>query len=453
MQITNVKKDKTSFACTVTMTGEEIGALVDARLEEIGKTVKLPGFRPGKAPMNLLKSKYGKSVMGEVLEDAVHKSTTQAVNENSLRPAMRPKIEVKTFDEAKGLEYSMEMELLPEIKVAAIDDIKLEKLTAKPDPKKVRETIEKIAASQKTSEKIEEARAAKAGDIVLIDFDGTVNGERQPGMKGEGHELELGSKSFIEGFEDQLIGAKAGESKTVKVKFPDDYGHEALRGVNAEFAVTVHELRKPVPPEINDEFAKKIGFESLAKLEEIVEKQMQGEYDQVTRMNLKRALLDVLDERHDFDLPKSMVEAEFSGIWHQMTGNNDHDHSKHEHKFETEEENEEYRGIAERRVKLGLVLAEIGRANKIEVTNQELQQAVIAEARRYPGQEKEVFEFFSKNAQALESLKAPIYEDKIVDFIMEKIKIDTKEVSIEELTKVSEEEPPKKKAKSASKGK
>ncbi len=452
MQITQTKQEELKREFTVVMTAEEIDQKINEKLEEIGKTVKMPGFRPGKVPMQLLKSKYGKAVMGEVLESAVNDSTMKAINENQLRPAMRPQIEVKTFDEAKGLEYTMAIELLPEIKIADIAAIKLEKLTAKPEAKSVKETLEKIANANKVSEKVEEKRAAKKGDIVVIDFDGTVNGEAFPGMKGEDFSLELGSKSFVDTFEEQLEGSKAGDKKTVKVTFPKDYAHDKLQGVEAVFEVNVKELRTPIAPVLDDEFAKKLGFENLSKVEEIITQQMQSEYDQLSRMTLKRGLLDALDETHDFKVPQGMVDAEFTGIWHQLTGNNDHDHSKHEHKFETEEENEEYMGIAHRRVKLGLVLAEIGRLNKIEVTNQELQQAVIAEARRYPGKEKQVFEYYQKNPQALEAVKAPIYEDKVVDFVLERSKIDSRQVTIEELTAASEQEPPKK-GKSASKAK
>lgn len=450
MQITQTKQEDLKREFTVTLTAEEIDQKINEKLEEIGKTVKMPGFRPGKVPLQLLKSKYGKAVMGEVLESAVNDSTMKAINENSLRPAMRPKIEVKTFDEGKGLEYTMAVELLPEIKLADISSIKLKKLEAKPDAKTVKETLERVANANKTSEKIEENRGAKKGEIVVIDFDGTVDGKPFPGMKGDDFQLELGSKSFVDTFEEQLEGCKAGDKKTVKVTFPKDYTHDKLQGVEAVFEVNVKELRKPVAPVIDEEFAKKLGFESVAKVEEIVEKQIQGEYDQLARMTLKRALLDDLDEKHDFAVPQGMVEAEFSGIWHQLTGNTDHDHSHHEHKFATEEENDEYMDIAHRRVKLGLVLAEIGRINKIEVTNQELQQAVIAEARRYPGKEKQVFEYYQKNPGALEAVKAPIYEDKVVDFVLERSTIDTHKVTIEELTKASEQEPPKK-AKSSSK--
>lgn len=457
MQITQTKNENLKREFIVTMSAEEIDQKINERLEELGKTVKMPGFRPGKVPLKLLKSKYGKAVMGEVLESAVNDSTLKAINENSLRPAMRPKIEVKTFDEAKGLEYTMAIEILPEIKVMDLTKIKLEKLTAAPEKKIVTESIERIASANKTSEKIEEKRAAKTGDIVVIDFDGTVDGNPFPGMKGNDFPLELGSKSFIEGFEDQLVGAKAGDHKLVKVTFPEDYAHDKLRGVKAEFKVDVKELRKPIKPAIDDELAKKLGFESLEKVEEVVSKQIQNEYDQLARMNLKRALLDVLDEEHDFAVPAGMVESEFQGIWAQIKGQaHAHDDPNHVHGPDcnheaegTEEEKDEYKAIAERRVKLGLVLAEVGRINKVEVTNQELQQAVINEARKYPGKERQVFEYYQQNPQALEAVKAPIYEDKVVDFILERSTIDTRQVAIEELTQASEQEPPKK-AKSAS---
>lgn len=452
MQITQTKQEELKREFTVTMTPEEVGAIIEERLVELGKTVKMPGFRPGKIPMNLLKSKYGKSVMGEVLESAVNDSTLKAINENNLRPAMRPQIDVKTFDEATGLEYTMAIELLPEIKLAALDDIKLEKLTSKPADKEINEALERIAESNKTSEKVEEARAAKTGDIVVIDFDGTVNGEAFPGMKGEDFPLELGSKSFIDTFEDQLVGKKAGDKCTVNVTFPKDYGHDKLQGVDAVFEVNIKELRASVTPKIDEEFATQLGFESLDKLKEAISGQIQNEYDQIARMTLKRGLLDVLDSKHEFEVPAGMVDAEFEGILHQVQGPHDHNDPNHTHDdVGTPEERAEYKEIAERRVRLGLVLAEIGRENKIEVTNQELQQAVIAEARRYPGQEKQVFEFYQKNPQALESLKAPVYEDKVVNFILEKVKLDSKEVSIEELTKAAEADAPKKTKKASKK--
>jgi len=457
MQITQTKKEDLKREYTVKMTGAEIDEKINEKLQEIGKTANMPGFRPGKVPLALLKSKYGKAVMGEVLESAVNDSTLKAINENELRPAMRPKIEVKTFDEKEGLEYTMAIELLPEIKIADFSGLKLEKLTAKPDKKAVTEALERIASSNKASEKVEENRPAKKGDIVVIDFDGSVNGERQPGMKGSDFPLELGSKSFIDTFEDQLVGAKVGDHKTVNVTFPKDYGQPKLQGVKAVFEVDVKELRKPVTPKIDDALATSMGFESLAKLEEIIEQQIQKEYDQLARMNVKRNLLDALDEAHDFAVPAGMVEAEYEGIMHQLKGHS-HEDPNHVHGPECdhdhdipEDEKQEYHDIAERRVKLGLVLAEVGRLNKVEVTNQELQQAVINEARRYPGQERQIFEFYQKNRNALENLKAPIYEDKVVDFVLGSANIVSRQVDIEELSKAAEQETPNKTARKSGK--
>ena len=450
MQITQTKSEALKREFTVKLSADEIGQKVDEKLAEIGKTANMPGFRPGKIPITLLKSKYGKEVMGEVLESTVNDSTLKAINENELRPAMRPKIEVKTFDEKEGLEYTMAIELLPEINVVDFSGIKLEKLTANSDAKAVKEALERIAVGNKTSEKIEESHVSVNGDVIVIDFDGTVDGKPFSGMKSSDFALELGSKSFIGTFEDQLVGAKVGDHKVVKVTFPKDYGQEELRGVEAVFEVDVKELRSLVTPALDEAFAKTIGFESLAKLEEAVEKQIQNEYEQIARMNIKRGLLDALDEAHTFEVPSGMVEAEFQGILQQLKGQQPppsddpvhvHD-SECNHDSATEEEKKEYGKIAERRVKLGLILAEVGRINKIEVTNQELQQAVISESRRHPGKERQIFEFYQKNQGALEGLKAPIYEDKVVDHILEKAEITVRQVTVEELAKSAEQEMP-----------
>ena len=464
MKITQTKKEDLKREFTVTLSADEIDVKITEKLKEIGKTVNMPGFRPGKVPMTLLKSKYGKAVMGEVLESAVNDSTLKAINENELRPAMRPKIEVKTFDEKEGLEYTMEIEILPEFDIMDFTAVKLEKLTAKPEAKAVKEALTRIAGAAKTLEKVEEKRAAKEGDTIVIDFDGTVDGKPFPGMKGNDFPLELGSKSFIDTFEEQLVGLKAGDHKTVKVTFPKDYGQEKLQGVKAVFEVDVKELQKAVVPKLDEDFAKRMGFESMDKLEEEVEKQIQAEYDQVARMSIKRNLLDVLDEKHRFDVPEGMVNAEFFAIWQQLKGHQHPEDPSHVHGASCDHghdhdkaEEKEYREIAERRVRLGLVLAEAGRLNKVEVTNPELQQAVIREARRYPGQEKQVFEFYQKNPQALEGLKAPIYEDKVVDFILERSTIGARQVTIEELTEAAEQNEPDvrksgSKAKKVSKG-
>lgn len=441
MQIKQTKKENLLQEFTVTLSADEIDVKINERLEEVGKTVSIPGFRPGKVPMQMLKSKYGQAVMGEVLEKAVNDSTQQAINENELRPAMQPKIEVKKFEEGKGLEYTMAVELLPEIKLGDFKKINLSKKVAKPDAAAVKESLDRIADANKASEAIKEKRATKKGDIIVIDFDGTVDGEPRDGMKGEDHHLELGTNSFIDTFEDQLTGKKAGDHVSVTVTFPDPYASAELAGKEAVFEVDIKEIHKAVKPKLDDEFAKKLGMDDLKSVNEAIEKQMQAEYDHHTRLYLKKDLLDALDDMHDFAVPAGMVEGEFKTIAHQAS-HQGHDHGVGEecnHEGEeqklSKEDEKEYRGIAERRVKLGLVLAEVGRDNKIEISQAELQQAVIREAQNYPGQEAQVFEHYQKNPQALEMLRAPIFEDKTIDFILEIAMVEDTQVSVDELLK------------------
>lgn len=439
MQITQTKAEELKREYKVSLTADEVSQKVDERLRELSRNVKIPGFRPGKAPMSILKSRYGDAVMGEVLEKAVNDSSAKAIRENDLRPAGQPKIEVTSFEKDGGLEYTMSVDLLPEIKVMDLSKIKLEKLVAKPTDKEVQEALERIAKSNRKTEAVTEARAAKKGDIAVIDFDGTVDGKPRPGMKGAGHHLELGSKSFVDTFEDQLIGTKVGDKKTVTVTFPEGYASAELAGKVAEFAVEVKELRQPVEAKIDAEFAKGFGFDDVEKLKEAVQGQMQAEYDQVARVRIKRKLLDALDEGHDFPAPEGMVEAEFEEIWRQVHHEHHHEHGEncnHDHG----EEQGEYKDIALRRVRLGLILAEIGRQSKIEVSNQELQRAVIGQAQRFPGKEKEVFDYYTKNARALDSLRAPLFEEKVVDYILELAKPAEKTVTIEELQKAEEDE-------------
>jgi len=442
MQIKTIKEEALEKQYSVTMTAEEIDQRVDDRLKEIGETVNIPGFRPGKVPMTVLKSRYEQSIMGEVLERAVNDSTMQAINENDIKPAMQPKIEVKSFETGKGLEYTMTIEILPEIKLMDLKKIELERKTAEPEKKTIDEALERVTSNQKEFEDVKEKRAAKTGDALVIDFDGSVDGKSLPGMKGEGYTLELGSNSFVDTFEEQLVGCKAGDHKTVTVTFPENYGNEELSGKEAVFEVDVHGLKKAVKPKMDDELAKKMGFESMSALTDAISEQIQADYNQMTRLHVKRQLLDALDVAHKFDVPPGMLESEYENILHQLAHQDGSHHHGEECNHEadlSESEKKEYRQISERRVKLGLVLAEIGRENKIDVSQAELQQAVIGEARRYPGQEKEVFEYYQNTPQALESLRAPIYEEKTVDFILEICSVIDTKVKFDELVKLAEE--------------
>lgn len=449
MQVKQLKEDGLNHELEVTVEAKEIDAKAEGRLKELAKTMKMPGFRPGKVPMNLMKQKYGKAIMGEVLELAVNESSQKALKDKGLQPAVQPKIEVKAFDEGKDLVYTMAIEILPKIEVANYKGFKLVKPVAKADDKTIDEALARIASMRKVSAPIEGKRASKTGDILVIDFHGRTadDDKAHPGMHAHGHHLELGGGQFIPGFEDQLTGKKAGEKVEVRVTFPESYGAAELAGREAIFDVDIHEIREPKDVEINDEFAKSLGLEDVAALRKAVAEQSEHEFSQHSRLKVKKALLDLLDEAHDFDIPQGMKNMELANITQQVQMDAQQRGAEAEL---SDEEKEELEAIAERRVRLGLVLSEIGKQNNIQVSNQELQKAVIAEAQKYPGQEKAVFDYFAKNTQALESLRAPIYEDKVVDFILELAEVTEKDVTVEELIGEDEEEtaikPKKKKA-------
>jgi len=439
MQVKELKSEGLLYEMEVTVTAKDIDKKIDERLVEVGKTVKMPGFRPGKVPLNVLKQHYGKTVMGEVLEGAVNDSTAQVLKEKNLRPALQPKIEVKEFDEGKDLIYTVAIEVLPEFKIMDFKGIKVEKPVVKVDDKAVDEALARIVKQRMESEPVE--RAAKKGDIVKMDFHGKTkdDGVEHEGMHGHDHNLELGSNQFIPGFEDQLVGKKAGDNVDVDVSFPKEYHAAELAGRDAVFNVDVKEVREPREATIDEDFAKKLGFDDVKALREAVEKQIQSEYDGVSRMRLKRSLLDSFDEGHDFEVPQGMLDLEFSSIKQQIAAERQAELNGEELVLEDDEE-KELKAIAERRVRLGMVLSEIGNKNNIQISDQELQRAVIAEAQKYPGQEAQVFEFFRSNKQALDSLRAPVFEDKVVDFILELAEVTEKPVSVEELAGDNEEE-------------
>lgn len=439
MQVKEIKSEGLKYEMEVTLTAKEIDKHVDERLAEIAKTAKMPGFRPGKVPMPVLKQRYGKSVMGEVLEKAVNDTTQKVFEDKKIKPALQPKIEVVSFDEGSDLTYKMEVESLPEIKVQDYKKYELEKPVAKVADKEIDEALERVAANNADAQPISGKRASKDGDILLINFKGRTADDNveHEGMAAEGHQLKLGSGQFIPGFEEQLVGKKAGETVEVKVSFPEQYGAADLAGRDAIFDVEIREIQEEKTPEINDEFAKRLGMDDLAALRKAITEQIQKEYDQVSRMRLKRVLLDKLDDEHDFDLPQGMVDLEYDSILRQVKQERQQQAQEGEPELEEGEE-EELKAIAERRVRLGLILSEVGVANNIQISDQELQRAVIEEAQKYKGQEAQVFEYFRNNRQALEGLRAPLFEEKVVDFIVEQIKVKEKEVSAEDLVKEDE---------------
>lgn len=450
MQVKELKKDGLNHALEVTVGADEIEKMVESRLKDVAKSVRISGFRPGKAPLNIMKQRYGKAVMGEVLESAVNDTSQNALSEKGLRPALQPKIEVKSFDEGKDLVYTMEVETLPEFKLGDFKGLKLERQIAKPDDKSIDEALERIAEQNTKPEAIKGDRASKDGDVLLIDFHGRTaeDNVEHDGMHSHDHALKLGSGSFIPGFEDQLIGKKAGEKVEVKVTFPEQYGAQHLAGRDAIFDVDVKEIQEAKAPKVDDEFAKSLGLDDLKALRDAVAEQIQKEFDQHSRLKLKKVLLDQLDDMHDMDIPPSMLDMEYQNILQQIqvqAGRNPQDAEKD---IEAGEK-EELKSIAERRVRLGLILAEIGNQNNTTVSDIDLQKAVIAEAQKYPGQEKEVFDYYAKNQQALESIRAPLFEEKVVDYILELAEVKDKEVSIEELTADDEDDAPAKPKKKA----
>lgn len=441
MQVTEVATDGLKREYKVVVAANEIEGKVTERLKKLAQTAKVPGFRPGKAPVSLLKKQYGRQVMGEVLEQAVDEGSRQAISENQLKPALRPKIEVTSFDDGKDLEFKMDVEVLPEVPEVDLKSISLTRQVVEIDESKVDDAIKNVAQARRTFEPLAELRPAQEGDQVTLDFEGSIDGEPFEGGKAEGFQIVIGSGQMIPGFEQGLIGRTLGEEAEIEVTFPEDYGREDLKGKTAKFKIIVMDLKAAAPVTVDDAFAKELGAESLEDLKSKVRERLQHDYRGVARQKVKRSLLDELAERCRFGVPQGMVDLEFNAIWRQLEDEMKRTGSTFESMGQSEEETrEEYRQIAERRVRLGLVLSDIGIKNEVKVEGAELQQAVIEQARRYPGQEKEVFEYFRDTPAALEQLRAPIFEDKVVDFILQLADVKDETVSIEELMKDPDDE-------------
>ncbi len=440
MQIVEKSGEGLSRVYGVTVPAGELAKRLEARIAEIAPQMNIKGFRKGKVPAAHVKRVHGKALMAEVIEQALNETTQKVLDDNKLRPASQPDLKPESDMEkviagGEDLTYELSLELMPEFEPIDIAALKLTRPVYSPTDKEVDEALADLAKQAKTFEpRTGKTVKAKDGDQVLIDFVGSVDGVEFPGGKGEGFELTLGSGQFIPGFEDQLVGAKPGEETVVKVTFPSPYQSEELAGKDAEFKVVVHEVRAPVDAEPDDELAKRLGLSDLATLKETLTKNLQQGYDRNSRFKLKRALLDELDKGHDFPLPPRMVEAEFAGIWQQVEQDKAAGNLPSEDADKTEEQlKEEYGKIAERRVRLGLVLAEIGRRNNVQVTDQELGQAMQREAMQYGQQAQQVFEFFRTNPQAQAQLRAPLYEDKVVELIFEKADVKDKKVSKKEI--------------------
>ncbi len=445
MEVTQTKAEGLSRTFAIKVPASELQAKLDERIEEIRPQMKLKGFRPGKVPASHVRKMYGQDLMGELINKLVTETNQKALEDNELRPAGQPDVQIEGDMEAvvKGeadLSYNMNVDVMPEFEPADVTKLKITRPVAEVAQEQIDEALARIAEQNTQYEARAKTAKAKDGDAVVMDFVGKIDGEAFEGGSAEQQTLVLGSGQFIPGFEDQLVGVKAGEEKEVNVTFPEAYGAADLAGKDAVFEVKVHEVRAPKTPEIDEEFAKGLGLESLEQLTGLVKDQLKAEHDNASRAKAKRNLLDQLDEAHSFDLPPNMVEQEFGQIWQQLQAEMDAGRTADEDKDKSEDElKEEYRKIAERRVRLGLVLAEIGRVADVRISEQEVNQALIREARQYPGQETQVVEFFRKNPGAMAQLRAPIYEDKVVDHILDVAEITEETVSREDLFKEDDE--------------
>ena len=432
MQVTETLNDGLKRGYTITVTADELAAKVDEKLREAQPEIEIKGFRKGKVPMAMLKKQFGQRLMGEAMQEAVDGAMQTHFEETGARPAMQPKVEMQngeTWKEGDDVTVALSYEALPEIDEPDFAAITLERLVVKADDAAVTEALENLAKQAQDFE--DKDGAAENGDQVTFDFTGRIDGEAFEGGAATDYPLVLGSGQFIPGFEEQLVGAKAGESRDVTVTFPENYGAANLAGKEAVFECAVKAVKAAKAAELTDELAARFGAESLDALKGQIREGLEGEYAQAARAVVKRGLLDALDSAVTFDLPESLVEAEANQIAHQLW--HDEHPEVHDHNHGSVEVSDEHRSLAVRRVKLGLLLAEVGRKAEVEVTDAEMTQAIIQQARQYPGQEREFFEFVQKNPQMQQQLRAPLFEDKVVDMVLGKAAVTEKEVSKDDL--------------------
>jgi trigger factor len=443
MQVTETLSDGLRRAFQVVVPAGDLQAQLDARLEEIRPRVQLKGFRPGKVPASHIRKLYGPSLIRDIIDAEVQQATQKALGEGKLRPAADPAFIMesdlaKVIDGGADLAFKFEVELIPDFKPADVSTITVEKVVAAVTETQVAAMLKTIADSSKTFD--DKDGAAEIGDSLTIDFLGKIDGEAFDGGSAEGATVVIGANRFIPGFEEQLVGASMGDARVLKVTFPEDYPVDTLKGKAATFDVTVHAVRAPNDREIDDAFAGTLGFETLESLKEVIKSQIEQEHNAQTRAKLKRALFDQLETMHDLPLPQGMVNQEFEQIWRQVTADKEGGRLDSADAAKSEDDlKADYRKIAERRVKLGLVLAEIGRAAGIQVSDQEVSQAVAQQARQFPGRERQLFEFYQKNPQALAQVRAPIYEEKTVDYILELATVTVKDVDRDTLFADDEE--------------
>nr|WP_321525454.1 trigger factor [uncultured Cohaesibacter sp.] len=447
MQVTETLSEGLKRELKVVVPASDLEAKLVAKIDEIKGQIRINGFRPGKVPASHVRKLHGKALMGEIIQELINETTRTTLEDRAEKAAMQPQYKLtedeleaaKIMDGQADLDFSIIYEVLPSIVVADVSGVEIERPVVEVEDSEVEERLNQIAESSRPFE-TKEGKAEK-GDRVVMSYLGKIDGEAFEGGADENGQLVLGSGQFIPGFEDQLIGVSAGYETVVKVKFPEEYGAEHLAGKDAEFEVVVKEVQAPGALELDDEFATKLGIESLETLKGLIKDQIVSQYGQMTRQRVKRQLLDKMDELHKFDVPPTLLEQEFENIWRQVLAEMNEASKTFEDEDTTEvKAKEEYKAIAERRVRLGLVLSEIGEKNEIKVTDEEVQRGIMMRAQQFPGQERQVFEYYTKNPEALASIRAPIFEEKVVDYLLELVKVEDKTVSKEELEKLVTED-------------
>ena len=449
MQVTETAAEGLRREFRIVVPADTIERQVERKLKDVGRKVRLPGFRPGKAPLAILRKRFGPSVMGEVLDGVLSETSRQTLSDRGLRSAGQPKVEITSFDDGQDLEFTLAVELLPEIEAPDYAAIELERLVVAVDDDMIEERLKRLAEQHKHFAAPDEPRPSQPGDRVIVDYHGSVDGEARPDLHAQDFAVDLGDNPLPAAFDEQLTGRAPGDRVAVSLALPDNYADESMRGKQADLDVEVKQVLAPLPVTVDDALAKELGLENLDALRAALRSQIERQYATISRQRLKRALLDRLAEMYRFDPPPGMVEAEFNVIWGQLQEHRTQAEARREAGEQIPEDPDlskpeeelrgEYNDLASRRVRLGLVLAEIGRSNGIEVTPEELSQAMVAEARRYPGQEAQVLELLRNNNKVQENLKLPIFEDKVVDFIAEMATVRDRAVSEEELLRDPDE--------------
>jgi trigger factor len=446
MDIQEIKKQGLKREYKITVPVKHLKQLTEAELQEIGKDVSLPGFRKGKVPLNVIEQRYGADARKAALERAMQEASQKIFKDNKVTPAANPKFAIEQYKPDADLIFNMYFDVMPEVKLHDLKDFALDHHKVKVGNDQIQESLQKIALDHHTTAPIKKDRATKTGDVVLIDFAGELHGKNIPNATAKDYELHLGSQSFVDTFEEQLVDKKVGDRVMVHVNFPENYHGKELAGQHVHFDVLIKEIRETIPAAVDDALATRVGFKDLAHLRETVEKHLQGEFDRVARGFLKQDILDAFSERYDFDLPEQMVDMEMESIIEQLKHEHHahahkncdghHDHNDHAHEpteAQLKDWREEYLPIAQRRVRLGLVLAEIANQNKVDVTPKELSDAILHHARNYPGQEKQVIEYFKNDENARANLRGPLLEEKVIDFIINHLPLTVKEVSYEQM--------------------